>query len=129
MFHMKTIRVAYGLLSLLFLIMGMCIYLLFRDFSNIALFAWILEPPFPVTPSLSCSYRCSPPSLNTPLISLNTGTMILGRLFVFNLPHGLWSLSGLLAIRAIWLTNVKWRAVYGVIFLAVISALEISQLS
>jgi len=50
-------------------------------------------------------------------------------LFVYNLPHGLWCLSGLLVIRAVWLTNVKWRAVYGGIFLVVISALEISQLS
>ena len=100
------------MLSLLFLIMGMCIYLLFRDLSNIALFSWM--PNFPL--------------VDTSLVSLNTGT-IFGRLFVFNLPHGLWSLAGLLVIRAIWLTNVKWRAIYGGIFFVVISALEISQLS
>jgi hypothetical protein len=34
-----------------------------------------------------------------------------------------------LVIRAIWLTNIKWRAIYGGIFIAIISILEISQLS
>jgi len=109
---MKKIRATYGLLALLFLFMGMCIYLLFRDLNNIALFDWMSKPSF----------------LATPLISLNTDT-IWGYLFVFNLPHGLWCLSGLLIIRAIWLTGVKWRAVYGGIFLTIISAIEISQLS
>jgi len=128
---MKKIRVAYVLLSLLFLIMGMCIYLFFRDLNNIALFSWMPNFPLPDnTPLDSCLCR-SPtplPFLGTRLIPINTDT-ILGRLFVFNLPHGLWSFAGLLVIRAIWLTNVKWRAVYGGIFLAVISVLEISQLS
>jgi len=118
------------LLSFLFLVMGMCIYLFFRDLSNIALFSWI--PRLSLADAYLDSCQCRSPTilpfLDTPLVSVNTGT-ILGRLFVFNLPHGLWSFAGLLAIRAIWLTSVKWRAVYGGIFLAVISALEISQLS
>jgi len=109
---MKKLRVIYVLLSFLFLIAGMCIYLLFRDLNNIALFEWMPKPSF----------------LVTPLISLNTST-IWGQLFVFNLPHGLWSLAGLLVIRMIWLTSVKWRAIYGGIFLVVISATEIIQLS
>jgi len=92
--------------------MGMCIYLLFRDLSNIALFALMPKPAFP----------------DTPLIPLDTGA-IWAQLLVFNLPHGLWALAGLLTIRAIWLTGVKWRAIYAGAFLAVISALEISQLS
>jgi len=110
--YMKKIRATYGLLASLFLIMGMCIYLLFRNLSNIVLFDWMAKPSF----------------LVTPLISLNTDT-IWGYLFVFNLPHGLWCLSGLLIIRSIWLTSVKWRAAYGGIFLTIISAIEISQLS
>ena len=92
--------------------MGMCIYLFFRDLGAIALFAWMRKPLL----------------LDTPLIPSNTDA-VWGRLFVFNLPHGLWALSGLLIIRAIWLTDVKWRAVYGGIFLAIVSALEIGQLS
>jgi len=58
----------------------------------------------------------------------NTNT-VFGYLFVFNLPHGLWCLSGLLIIRAIWLKNIKWRAIYGGIFIVIISVLEISQLN
>jgi hypothetical protein len=50
-------------------------------------------------------------------------------LFVYNLPHGLWCLSGLMIIRAILFTNIKWRTIYACIFLVVISALEISQIS
>jgi len=88
--YMKKIRITYGLLALLFLVMGMCIYLLFRDLNNIVLFDLVPKPSF----------------LATPLISLNTDT-IWGYLFVFNLPHGLWCLSGLLIIRAIWLTGVN----------------------
>ena len=105
-------RVIYCCLSFLCLGMGMCIYLFFRDLSGISLFAWL--------PWLSLP--------DFPHVPFDTGSA-LGYLFVFNLPHGLWCLSGLLAIRAIWLASAKWRAVYGGIFLAVISALEISQLS
>jgi len=41
----------------------------------------------------------------------------------------LWALSGLLVIRAIWLTNAKWRAIYGGVFIAAASSFEISQMS
>ena len=44
--HMKKIRVVYALSSFLFLIIGMCIYLLFRDLSNIILFGWMPESEF-----------------------------------------------------------------------------------
>jgi len=128
---MKKVRVAYVLLSLLLLIIGMSIYLFFRNLNSIVLSTWIPRPSLMDTPfdsCCSCAGHTIPLFLNTLRISIDTST-ILGRLFVFNLPHGLWSLAGLLAIRAIWLTDVKWRAVYGGIFLVVISALEISQLS
>jgi len=35
----------------------------------------------------------------------------------------------LLVIRAVWLTSVKWRAVYAGVFLAVASLAEIMQLN
>ncbi|MCL2232242.1 MAG: hypothetical protein FWB99_04105 [Treponema sp.] len=110
--ELKKIRLIYISLSFLLLTMGMCGYLFFRDFSSIVLFAWMPGLPVPASPH----------------IPLSTDT-IWGYLLVFNLPHGLWSLSGLLVIRAIWLTDTKWRAIYGGIFFVVISALEISQLS
>jgi hypothetical protein len=49
-------------------------------------------------------------------------------MFLFNLPDGLWFLSGLLVIRAVWLTNLKWRAIYFGIFIFIALSLEISQL-
>ena len=110
---MQKIKIIYSLLSLLFLIMGMSIYFFFRNLNNLLLFAWLPKPEFLLT---------------TPLISFNTDT-IWGYLFVFNMPHGLWCLSGLFVIRAIWLTNIKWRAIYAGIFIAAASSLEISQLS
>ena len=61
-------------------------------------------------------------------IPVRTDTL-LSYLLIFNLPHGLWCLSGLLVIRAIFLTDIKWRAIYAGIFLVIISALEISQLN
>jgi len=40
-----------------------------------------------------------------------------------------WCLSALLVIRAIWLSNSKWRAVYAGLFLAIAATFEIGQLS
>jgi hypothetical protein len=91
---------------------SIAIYAFFRNIDNLVLFQFFPKPSFPASPR----------------VPLGTNT-ILGYLFVFNLPHGLWCLSGLSVIRAIWLTNTKWRAIYGGIFLAVISSLEISQLN
>jgi hypothetical protein len=68
-----------------------------------------------------------PPFLGVPRVAVNTGS-IWAYLFVYNLPHGLWCLSGLSVIRAVWLTNAKWAAIYGGVFIVIISALEISQL-
>jgi hypothetical protein len=36
------------------------------------------------------------------------------------MPYGLWCLSGLLLLRGIWLHDVKWRAIYGGIFIAIV---------
>ena len=110
--NLKNIKLAYRLVAIVACFGGVAIYAFFRNIDNIVLFQYFPKPAFLA-------------SLGVPL---NTGT-VWGYLFVFNLPHGLWCLSGLLVIRSIWLTNIKWRAIYAGIFLAVISALEISQLS
>ena len=107
----SRIRLTYVLAAFLAFIYGTTIYAFFRDL-NIVLFQFIPKPSF----------------LASLRIPLKTET-IWGYLFTFNLPHGLWCLSGLLVIRAIWLTNIKWRAIYGVIFIVAISSLEISQLN
>ena len=46
---------------------------------------------------------------------------------LFSLPDGLWFLSGLLFIRALWLTNAQWRNLYFGIFAAAAFVLEIGQ--
>jgi len=43
---LKKFKAIYGLLSLSFLIVGICIYLLFRNLDNLLLFAWAPTPEF-----------------------------------------------------------------------------------
>jgi hypothetical protein len=109
--NIKSFKLGYCFAALTAFLGGVAIYAFFRNIDNIVLFRFFSKPAF----------------LDSPRIPLRTGT-IWGYLFVFNLPHGLWCLSGLLVIRAIWLTNTKWRAIYGGIFIAAISSLEIAQL-
>jgi hypothetical protein len=49
-------------------------------------------------------------------------------MLLFNLPDGLWFLSGLLLIRAIWLDNPKWRVIYFYIFFLIALFMEIIQI-
>jgi len=108
----RNIRVAYFLAALAAFLGGVAIYTFFRNIDNMVLFRHIPQLSF----------------LATPHIQLATDT-IWGHLFVFNLLHGLWCLSALLVIRAVWLTDTKWRAIYGGIFIAIASILEIAQLN
>jgi len=110
--NLNGIRLVYGLVALVAFLGGVAIYVFFRNIDNIVLFQHFTKPSFLA-------------SLHIPL---RTDTLW-GSLFVFNLPHGLWCLSGLLVIRAIWLVNTKWSAMYGGIFIAAASLLEVSQLS
>jgi len=107
-----SIKLVYCLAAFMAFLGGVAIYAFFRNIDNIVLFQYFSEPSF----------------LASLRIPLRTDTLW-GYLFVFNLPHALWCLSGLLVIRAIWLTNAKWRAIYSGIFIVIISFLEISQLS
>jgi len=110
-FTHSQLKLMYCFAAFFSFLSGIAIYVFFRS-HNLVLFQFIPQPPF----------------LSSLRVPLRTDT-ILGYLFTFNLPHGLWCLSGLFVIRAIWLTNIKWRAVYGGLFLVAISSLEISQLS
>jgi len=107
----KRFRLAYCFAALAVFLGGVAIYAFFRDIDNMVLFRYFPRPPFP----------------SAPQTWLGTNT-IWGYLFVFNLPHGLWCLSGLLVIRAIWPTNIKCRALYAGLFLAAASLAEIMQL-
>ena len=108
---LKKTKLIYCLAALVAFITGTAIYMFFRNTGNLVLFQYFSRPSF----------------LDSMFVPVRTNTF-LSRLFVFNLNHGLWCLSGLLVIRAIWLENIKWRAIYAGIFLVIISALEISQI-
>ena len=79
--ELKKVRSIYISLSFLLLIMGMCGYLFFRDFSNIALFTWMPGLPVPVAPRfplpierIVVNLGRSPLRFNTaPLGAVNTG--------------------------------------------------------
>lgn len=107
----KKLRLVYCLAALAAFLAGIAIYALFRNIDNMVLFRYFRQPSF----------------LAAPRIAIGTDT-ILGYLFVFNLPHGLWALSGLLVIRAVWLTDTRWRAVYAGMFVAAASTIELMQL-
>ena len=108
----EKIQLIYCFIAFMAFIGGVLIYVFFRDTGNLVVFKFFPKPSF-------LELLSAPVKPDT----------LPGYLFVFNLPHGLWCLSGLIVIRVIWLTNFKWRVIYGCIFLVVISALEISQLS
>ena len=91
---MKKIRGLYGLSSLLALIIGMCIYLFFRDLNNMILFQFIPKPAF----------------AETVLIQLKPS--IFSYVLKFNLPYMLWFLSGILLMRFIWFFNYKVEKIY-----------------
>jgi len=110
--NLKSLKLAYFLGAFTAFLCGVAIYAFFRNIDNMMLFQYFPQPSF----------------LATPHIQIGTD-MMLGYLFVFNLLHGLWCLSALLVIRGVWLTNPKWRAIYGSIFIAAASILEIVQVN
>ena len=110
-FTYSRLRGVYCVAAFLALFGGIAIYAFFRDL-NILLFQVFTQPSFLEV-------------LHTPA---RTGSVLMSML-MFNLPHGLWCLSGLLIIRAIWLTNIKWRTIYGGIFIVAASLFELAQLN
>jgi len=108
---MKRIKLFYGLLSLLTLLSGIVIYLLFRDLNNIVLFTWIPKPEF----------------LNTVLVPLKPSALT--DFLRYHLPDTLWFVSAILFLRFLWLHNSKTQTAYIVCFYGIGLILEISQLS
>ena len=108
---MDTRRTFYGLLSLVTLILGMVIYLLFRDLNNMVLFAWIPKPAF----------------FDKILIPLKLSMFT--NVLRYNIPDMLWFISGILFFRFIWFNRIKIQAAYIFCFYGIGLILEISQLS
>lgn len=105
----SQLKLFYCLISFLSLIGGIAIYAFFRNL-NMVLFQFFPKPSF----------------LNLLHIHVRTDSILMS-MFLFNLPDGLWFLSGLLIIRAVWLTNLKWRAIYCGIFSIIALSMEFSQ--
>jgi hypothetical protein len=108
---MKNIRTYYGLLSFFILLIGIVIYLLFRDLNNIILFTWISKPEFFQT------------------ILIPTKPSIFSSFLKYHLPDLLWFLSGILLLRFIWFYRYKEQNVYIIYFFLMGVIFEISQLS
>jgi hypothetical protein len=108
---MKKIRTLYGLLSLLSLIIGMIIYLLFRDLNNMVLFSWMPKPEF----------------LKTILMPLKPS--ILSDFFLYNIPDMLWFVSAILFFRFIWFYKINVQKAYILCFYGIGVLFETSQLS
>ena len=108
---MKSIRAIYGFLSFFSLILGMFIYLLFRDLNSMVLFAWITKPVFAGT------------------VILPLKPSFLSDIFIYNLPDMLWFLSAIFFLRAIWFYKAEIQKAYIHSFYAIAAVFEISQLS
>jgi hypothetical protein len=108
---MKKIRTFYVLLSIFSLILGMCIYLFFRDLNNMILFRWIPKPKF----------------AEKTLIKLNPS--ILSYFIKYNLPYMFWFLSWIFLMRVIWFFNDKTQRVYVVCLYVIGFAYVLCKLS
>jgi len=100
----------YGLASLIPLVIGMGIYLLFRN-TNMLLFEWI--------PKLKIFKDVYIPTKQSLFISI----------LKYNLPDALWFLSGIFFFRFIWFYKLKEQNVYILSFYFMGLVFEISQLS
>jgi len=110
-FSYNRLKLLYCSAALLAFLGGMAIYAFFRNL-NIVLFQFFPKPSF----------------LEALHFPVRTDTILM-TMFLFNLPDGLWFLSGLLIIRAVWFANTKWRAIYFCLFSLIVLSMEVSQIS
>ena len=97
------LKLAYFITAIAVLFGGMTIYVFFRNTNNILLFHYLPKWSF----------------INTLFSPLKADT-IWSKMFIFNLPYGLWCLSGLLFVRAVWLTDTKWGNIYCIVYTAIV---------
>jgi len=99
----RRLKQAYYIAAIAALFSGMAIYVFFRDSKNMLLFHYLPRWSFMNT-------------LYSPIKSNSIWT----DMFIFNLPYGLWCLSGLLFIRAVWLTEKNCRNIYRIVYIAIV---------
>ena len=102
---LSQIRLVYFSMAFIALLGGIAIYAFFRNINNMFLFRFIAKPLF----------------LNLIYTPIKTET-IWSQIIIFNLPYGLWCLSGLLLIRAVWLNYSRWRVIYSGIFMIIVTS-------
>jgi len=105
------LKQAYCIASILAFLGGAAIYAFFRNINNMIMFRFFPKPSF----------------LTSLYIPVKTDS-ILFNMFIYNLPYGMWCLSGLLLVRAVWLHNAKFRAVYSGIFITVVMSYVLLKL-
>jgi len=101
--NVNQIKIIYYYIAFFTFLGGMAIYTFFRNIDNMILFRFINKPAF----------------LKLLYIPIKKDS-IWSNMFIYNLPYGLWCLSGLLLIRAIWLNNTIWRIIYSGIFIIIV---------
>ena len=101
--NIRRVKQAYYMTAIAALFSGMAIYIFFRDTKNMLLFHYLPRWSFM-------------DALHSPINS----NSIWSDMFFFNLPYGLWCLSGLFLIRAIWLTEKNWGNIYRIVYIALV---------
>jgi len=105
------VKYLYGTLSILTLILGMVIYLLFRNVNNMLLFSWLPKSEF----------------INIKLVQIKSS--IFSDILLYNIPDTLWFLSAILFLRYLWFYKTKEMTVYIFCFYGIGLLFEISQIS
>jgi hypothetical protein len=109
---MKTTRMGYLALSVFSLVLGISIYLFFRD-NTLLIYKWI--PQLLVFPKLFSLELKTIPNIH-PFIT-------------YSLPDGLWILSVIFFMRSLWLKNQKIMKIYICVFCSFAIIFELLQLN
>jgi len=95
----------------MFFILGIFIYLLFRDMNNLLFIRLIPKLEF------------------TKKVFMQLTPSIVSNIFIYNIPDMLWFISGISLIRFIWFYQIKEQNVYILCFYSIGFIFEICQLS
>ena len=107
----KQIRILNGIFSILFLISGIFIYLLFRNMNNLLFIELVPKLEF------------------TKTVFIQFPESIFSNILLYNFPDMFWFISGILLLRFIWYKKFKEQKVYILCFYLFGAIFEISQLS
>jgi hypothetical protein len=97
-------------MSLFSLLFGILLYATVRN-TNLVIYEWLGKPGFITLFSIPARIKTT-----------------IHPIVLYNLPDGLWFLSGVLLIRSLWMTEKKWCIRYLAIFYLLAFVLEMLQL-